>query len=803
MSEELNSTYINEKVTAKSMINSMNPRDMQSLGQQLASTPEDDSLSDGEGSLSHQDDVQAVLQPAISLTASRYTSLNTPAVDKVAALKEGEESDYFNNAGRLENDKESDAWPNLASDDSQAGTPPKIPSPWTSGYKPSSPKDGRFRHTRSVLGAAFGPTRNRSRSAGQEALKRLQKALPSINMSSSFLPSLPTSLRFNDSKPEQNSPPKSPSPPPPCYLTSPLAAASRAPQIVEPLLPQSNLPLFVHESPDGSVPIAPRASLTLRPKVLRRVTSDDSLLYHSLSRTSSLGDDARFNDVRYMVNMRLLALRDSLPDVPSFKMPNLAKFQEFKRSSLSLNSIFSSDSLPAASTPASRDAVEDAVLISEKLDDPSAILDRVLEDLTGDLVILGGYRGSVLRSAEPPHQQLWAPVKLGLNMRKANLEVGLEADDEENMTNTIIPSGMLKNIGPIDISRKFFRKVRSCENVKNGKLRVWDFGYDWRLSPARLSKTLQDFVEGLPSNQPGVVAESRGAIVIAHSLGGLITRHAVNQRPELFAGVLYAGVPQGCINILGPLRNGDPVLFNEKLLTAKVNFSIRTSFTLLPDTGFCYIDAVTGEEYLVDFFDPESWVKWRLSPCVSELPPAMTKPIQSSTSLTSLLPSNFLRSRADSKSEKKPIPDASGIDAHAVKPLDVEQQRNFEYLTRTLAETKLFRSQLAHNPKHESANAYPPLAIIYGKDIPTVYAARVNGREGIRSPDVYDNLVFRSGDGVVLAKQAMLPEGYSVVKHGRVSTERGHITLLGDFVAMGKALDALIKGRRKGIGSGL
>lgn len=77
-----------------------------------------------------------------------------------------------------------------------------------------------------------------------------------------------------------------------------------------------------------------------------------------------------------------------------------------------------------------------------------------------------------------------------------------------------------------------------------GKLRVWDYGYDWRLSPHLLSRKLIDFLRHLPSNQGLGDSQDRGATVIAHSLGGLITRHAVNQRPELFAGVVYAGTPQ-------------------------------------------------------------------------------------------------------------------------------------------------------------------------------------------------------------------------------------------------------------------
>lgn len=132
-----------------------------------------------------------------------------------------------------------------------------------------------------------------------------------------------------------------------------------------------------------------------------------------------------------------------------------------------------------------------------------------------------------------------------------------------------------------------------------------------------------------------------------------------------------------------------------------------------------------------------------------------------------------------------------------------EYAENMEYLDRTLKKIKQFRSELAYKPSHEAANAYPPVALIYGKDIPTVYAARVNGRDGIPCADAYDDLVFRSGDGVVLAKEAMLPEGYAIVKGGRVSSERGHITLLGDMPALGRALEALVKGRRKGIGMGV
>lgn len=818
-----------------------------------------------------QDEAQAVLQPAISAAASHLTSYQTPAIEKAAALERGKDGGgFFNDIPGDEDDDEEDkdghedgdktpeqiSTPKAATPrqgGSPKGKPPALslsqlpvdgpqvqrpapPSPWRVHLSSSTKHEhGRSHESRGFLESAFGPSRQRSKSAGQDALKKLQKAFPSLSTPNSFLPSLPKhsflSNLGSDGKHSQQAPRLLP---PVAGIPRPLRSNNMS----------SRIPFWAQTPandglPSQALPARPTSSGIpqgpLRPPMLRRVTSNDSMLYHTLSRASSLGDDDRFLDVREMVNTRFIAIRDSLPDVPNFKLPSLAKLQAAsKKSSLSLNSIFSNE------TPiASRSTFDHEPSNTSPKEGPSTALDRALAEMTGDLVIMGGYRGSVLRSAEAPHHQLWAPVKIGLNMRKANLEVGLEDEDEETMEERIIPSGMLQHIGPIDISRKLFKKLRSCDNARSGKLRIWDYGYDWRLNPLRLSTRLQDFLQQLPSNQPGVPIQERGAVVIAHSLGGLITRHVVNQRPELFAGVLYAGVPQRCINILGPLRNGDAVLFNDKLLTAQVNFSIRTSFALLPEDGFCFVNKNTGEEYPVDFYDPESWAKWHLSPCLeAPLPPYNRQP-QHST-LASLLPNSLmLRPRADSKPEKashnmmlssdvspnKPLtattamaPQLNGnVNAnhsetspadqppsiHPSHNIDPERRRqNLEYLGRTLASIRQFRAGLAHNPVHQAANTYPPLAVLYGKSIPTVYAAQVSSRDAIPCADAYDDLLFRPGDGVVLAKEAMIPEGYSIVRGGRVSTERGHITMLGDLPALGRTLEALLRGRRKGIGAG-
>ncbi|KAM7197068.1 hypothetical protein V8F20_006821 [Naviculisporaceae sp. PSN 640] len=858
-----------------------------------------------DGIYSDQDDAQSFIQPAISPIATRLTSPKTPAAEKAAAMDhvlggglfdalEGENEGVAQSQPGTFSGEPPNSYPlpdsqpiqkresfrmiqDQTSQLQHQSLPPStstnltLPTPWRSGPKPmivTEPTTGR-----SAISGVFGNQSRASRSSsiGENALKRLSKALPSI--------SIPTPSFFLSSNPQKDE--------------AGMQAQKSAPLIMPPGVQPNQTVYPAHPRPPVSPSPSGRISYSLR-----RSTSDDSLLYHSLSRVSSLGDDDRFVNIREQVNSRFKAIKDSW-DGPSFKLPQFPNILNppLKRPI---------DPVPAAHRSNTFHSSHQRVQ-SNNL----SPLDSVLETLTGDIVVMGGYRGSILRSSHPPYRQLWVPVKVGLNMRKVNLEVGLDPEDEENMEEHIFASGMLQNIGPVDISKRLFKKLRECENARTGNLRVHDYGYDWRLSPHLLSRKLERFLERLACNRPGVPKEQRGAWVISHSLGGLITRHVVNQRPELFAGVVYAGTPNRCVNILGPIRNGDAVLLNEKVLTAQVHFSLRTSFVFLPEDGFCFVDKNTGEEYPVDFYNVDDWIKYRLSPCVSEpaLPPlsrsngtfssllgltdslsglplrsrsisqlrkaatsigssdghhglglggkdrtlapqmgssssattananansgaytqssalrrhANSLPIDSNTHThththteTSPKPNDDNNSNpissstttSTSASSSSPTTTSKPSHNHLLFPHEPSQNptltRNLAYLRRTLTQTKQFRSELAHNPSHQTQNIYPPMSVIYAKDIPTVYAARVAGREGIPCADAYDDLVFRSGDGVVLARESMLPEGYELVKDGRVCTDRGHVTLLGDLNAVGRALGGVVRGRRKGIGLGL
>lgn len=68
--------------------------------------------------------------------------------------------------------------------------------------------------------------------------------------------------------------------------------------------------------------------------------------------------------------------------------------------------------------------------------------------------MLGGYRGSVLRDAKT-HKRLWIPLKVGFGLRKADLGLGLEPEDELRSAETVIATSMLAQVGGwIDLGKK-------------------------------------------------------------------------------------------------------------------------------------------------------------------------------------------------------------------------------------------------------------------------------------------------------------------------------------------------------------
>ncbi|GAA5827809.1 hypothetical protein JCM11251_007682 [Rhodosporidiobolus azoricus] len=245
---------------------------------------------------------------------------------------------------------------------------------------------------------------------------------------------------------------------------------------------------------------------------------------------------------------------------------------------------------------------------NNKADDP---LDR----LYGNVVMLGGFRGSTLRDAKTG-KRLWIPLRVGFGFRQADLGLGLEDEDELRSTETVVPGNMLCALGGVvDLGKKLKGKLKSVQAAQSQPpshpsfpfttpspspsppprdplrpaLQFHSFGYDWRrsleLSSAELLAKLETLKRASAERGEGEGGKGVGATVIAHSMGGLVVMHALAQAedPTIFRGIVFAGTPfQGCINILGALKLGGAVPRNPKTGDPATVLSWRSCFYFLP-----------------------------------------------------------------------------------------------------------------------------------------------------------------------------------------------------------------------------
>lgn len=453
--------------------------------------------------------------------------------------------------------------------------------------------------------------------------------------------------------------------------------------------------------------------------------------------------------------------------------------------------------------------------------------ETIYNEIDGNIVLLGGYRGSVLRETKT-NKRVWIPFKAGFNLRKINLLLGPTKEDELNASRYIYPDGVLKNIGPIDICKKLLKKLSH-----NPKTNVKEFGYDWRLSGNIITEQFEKFLEEI-YNLTG-----KPTLVIAHSMGGMIAHSAMQKNPKLFRSIVYVGVPSECLNVLGPIRFGDSVLFSDKILTPETNFMMRSSFNFLPPSGRAFVNRDTKEFYDLDYFDPETWVEYNLNPLVaksrklqemSRISSPVSDDVASSSTLATSdsgysfprinnLGSRLLNYRTKSISRRnKPSsvhtgtestspsnPSISSLRLFSPSPEPPSEEEHYfilftqayEYLKETLKSTKEFI--LGLNFQEELAAEYPPLAVVYGNRVPSVRGSTVRDIDDIKEGNYYE-FYYGHGDGVIHQKWLM-PEnkGFQFYDEetgegeivGKFSSSCGHVNLMTDFKAMGYALSAV------------
>lgn len=476
----------------------------------------------------------------------------------------------------------------------------------------------------------------------------------------------------------------------------------------------------------------------------------------------------------------------------------------------------------------------------------------VYDELEGDVIILGGYRGSILRDAKTK-KRTWIPVlKAGLNISKTSLLIGPKREDElyeargrknivdelnsigndDNETGHMYPDGMLTHIGPVDISRRLLRKLNSNPNVT---AKHW--GYDWRLSLDILSEQLHEEIKRMNEKS----THKKGIILIAHSMGGLVAHGAMIKDPSIVRGVIYCGTPMPCSNILGPLRFTDAILLSKDILSNEANFFMRSSYVFLPPSwggedeegkngGMClFRDLRNGKRYKIDFWNADNWIEFNLNPLVSNI--RLKHDVKNGLLNLNNIKDDELRHTLKRFLKMEIDPKTESIVLHEIKRLNkpmVPFLECYSYLKDTLKRTSEYIKSLEYQ---EGVN-YPPMSQIFSNGVPSVKYSLVDGEESIKRGEYY-RFFYGPGDGVVYQgwtfpreKGRRRPEGeedicgkgsvdrvgsegdwrareygygqkYAYELCGRIRSTAGHIGLLTDLKLMGDAISSIIEEEKK------
>ncbi|GAA5930718.1 uncharacterized protein JCM15063_002439 [Sporobolomyces koalae] len=259
-----------------------------------------------------------------------------------------------------------------------------------------------------------------------------------------------------------------------------------------------------------------------------------------------------------------------------------------------------------------------------------------LNALYGNVVMTGGFRGSVLRDPVAD-QRIWIPMKVPAGLRKVTLALGLTEQDENSSRDRIVGTKMLTHVGPLDMGKSLkhlFTSIRHSqkaalrgsrlsipfmphgsstpsaeteakreERLLRPPIKVESWGYDFRLSLQTPSKELVERLTRLKQESrargEGPNGQGLGAVVICHSMGGLVVLHALAQAsdPTIFRGIVFAGTPfQGCVNVLGPLALDQGFRRNPGVGSPEVVFSWRSVFYFLPRGEPYSVGAIEEDE---------------------------------------------------------------------------------------------------------------------------------------------------------------------------------------------------------------
>jgi len=206
----------------------------------------------------------------------------------------------------------------------------------------------------------------------------------------------------------------------------------------------------------------------------------------------------------------------------------------------------------------------------------------------------------------------------------------------------------------------------------------------------------------------------------------------LNQIPEVFHSVLFAGVPFGRgVAFLRDMHCGSVVGTSKKILSTKVLFSHASQFVFFPEKDAKMVDK-DHKPIPIDLFSVDDWIKYKLA-----------------------------------------------IFAE-VTPTDEQK----EHLKKCLETAKIFRQEVVFKPNVK----YPPIAVLNSKSKNTFITMMQDGPKSVNGWD-FDTMPQKPGDGRMKRCDTRPPKG---VPFKEYTCEQGHAELLNDTIVLQILQDLLL-----------
>jgi pimeloyl-ACP methyl ester carboxylesterase len=229
------------------------------------------------------------------------------------------------------------------------------------------------------------------------------------------------------------------------------------------------------------------------------------------------------------------------------------------------------------------------------------------------LLFVPGILGSQLYDRETP---IWGSDvidSLKNLQRIKRIDASQDAAKRDGLSDCLLTQyHTLSSYWSTNVYKAFVAYLENTLGYTQGK-DLFIFCYDWRRSNLSSASLLADFIK---NNQ--VLAQGQFDI-IAHSMGGLVTRAAILQNREISSRIKYLiemGIPhRGSVNILAPLVDGwgwlPRRLAGGMETIRQVAFSFQSLYELLPYyENCCGVGFSPPNTPHIDFLDIGDWSKY-------------------------------------------------------------------------------------------------------------------------------------------------------------------------------------------------